>query len=180
MRRPDRVMSQSVKDQRKRATVLVVEDEPAAREALTYVLSGRDFTVMAAATGEEAIEILWQHKERIDWLFTNIDLPGAVDGWRVAEEFRFAHPLRSVVYAATRWVDEPRPGATSLFVRKPYHPAHVAAALARLRRGGAREGFGFAPPLTCVPQRNRSAAAVVDSTSECGFRAPLGRFETVR
>ena len=146
-------------DQRKRATVLVVEDEPAAREALTYFLPSQGFTVMAAATGEEAIEILWQHKERVEWLFTNIRLPGIVDGWRVAEEFRFAHPLRSVIYAASHCVDEPLPGATCLFVRKPYHPADVAAALARLRWGIARGGFGFALPAAvrsaAEPKRGR-------------------------
>jgi two-component system OmpR family response regulator len=139
--------------------VLVVEDEPAAREALTHFLPEQGFAVMTAATGEEAIEILWQHKERVEWLFTNISLPGLVDGWRVAEEFRFAHPLRSVVYAASQCLDEPLPGAASLFVRKPYHPADVAAAFAYLRRGGVREGLGFPLPRAAnsaaEPKRGR-------------------------
>ncbi len=36
----------------------------------------------------------------IDWLFADIRLPGAVDGWVVGSEFRLTHPFRPIVYAS--------------------------------------------------------------------------------
>jgi len=107
-------------DHHRRTTILIVEDEPALAGALLEGLSKRGFHVWCAMTGEEAIEILWQQKERIDWLFTNVRLSGAVNGWRVAEEFRFAHPLRAVVFANARSTDESRLAPSNLFFPKPY------------------------------------------------------------
>ena len=123
--------------QRNRTTVLVVEDEAAVRESLCRALAGAGYAVLSAATGEEAIEVLWRHKERVEWLFTNVRLPGAVDGWRVAEEFHFSHPLRPVLFAAASAVEEPRPVPESLILKKPYRPAEVVAALRRLRHAAA-------------------------------------------
>jgi CheY-like chemotaxis protein len=124
-------------DQRLPTTILIVEDEPALRESLRKALSNTGYRVLCAATGEEAIEVLWRHKERVEWLFTNVRLPGAVDGWRVAEEFHFSHPLRPVVYAAASAVEEPRPVPESMIIEKPYRPAEVVAALRRLRHAVA-------------------------------------------
>ena len=119
-------------NQHRRNTILIVEDEPALAGALLEGLSNRGFHVWSAMTGEEAVEILWQQKERIDWLFTNVRLPGAVNGWRVAEEFRFAHPLRAVIFANAPAMDESRLAPSNLFFPKPYRPADVIAALGRL------------------------------------------------
>ena len=124
-------------EQRPRTTILIVEDEPALREMLGDALSHSGYLALSAATGEEAIEILWRHKERVEWLFTNVRLPGAVDGWRVADEFRFAYPLRPVIYAASHSVEEPRPAPDDLIIGKPYRPIDVLAALRRLRHAVA-------------------------------------------
>jgi two-component system, OmpR family, response regulator len=69
----------------------------------------------------------------IDWLFTDIRLPGCIDGWRVADEFRLTHPFRPVVYATAYAPGETRPQLHgSLIFRKPYRPAEIVAAFRRL------------------------------------------------
>jgi two-component system, OmpR family, response regulator len=150
-------------EQRPRTAILIVEDEPTLRELLRDALSNNGYRVLSAATGEEAIEILWRHKERVEWLFTNVHLPGAVDGWRVADEFRFAHPLRPVIYAASHSVEEPHPAPDDLVIAKPYRSADVVAALRRLRQTVANG------PETL---RTKVPAAVIYATepkrSRCG------------
>ena len=126
-------------------TILVVEDEGAIREAVRRALADHGYTVMAARTGEEAVDLLWARGERIDWLFTDIRLPGKADGWRVAEEFRFAHPFRPVIYATASASDSERMVPGSLFVRKPYRPSEIVAAFRRLSEAPA------SPYETAVP-----------------------------
>lgn len=156
-------------DQQKQITILVVEDEAILRDTLARALGEDGYAVITAATGKEAFDILWRHKERIDWLFTDVRLPGAVDGWRIAEEFRFAHPFRPVVYATADRVDGARMVPGSIFFQKPYRPSEIVAAFKGLsdnhpagvdvngvdlvipRRGAA----GHAPGSPAEPERNR-------------------------
>jgi two-component system, OmpR family, response regulator len=116
-------------------TVLVAEADASLREPLVRALEDDGYRVVAAASGDDAIDILWRHRERIDWLFTAVRLPGAVDGWRVAEEFRFSHPLRPVVYATAQVPEAGRAVPRSLYFPTPYRALEVAAALRGLSAG---------------------------------------------
>ena len=113
-------------------TVLVVEDEVLIREVLTTDLEDAGYRVLEAETGERALSLLRIWQDKIDWLFTDIRLPGAIDGWRLAEEFRLSHPLRPVVYATAFSEEWPQQVPGSIFLRKPYRPAQVVAAFRRL------------------------------------------------
>jgi CheY-like chemotaxis protein len=113
-------------------TVLVVEDEVLIREVLTNDLEDAGYRVLEAETGERALSLLRIWQDKIDWLFTDIRLPGAIDGWRLAEEFRLSHPLRPVVYATAFSEEWPQQVPGSIFLRKPYRPAQVVAAFRRL------------------------------------------------
>ena len=116
----------------KPCTVLVVEDEVLIREILARELEDAGYAVLEAETGEQALSLLRIWQDRIDWLFTDIRLPGGIDGWRLAEEFRLSHPLRPVVYATAFSEEWPQQVPGSIFLRKPYRPAQVAAAFRRL------------------------------------------------
>ena len=113
-------------------TVLVVEDEVLIREILMNDLEDAGYQVLEAETGEKALGLLRIWQDKIDWLFTDIRLPGAIDGWRLAEEFRLSHPLRPVVYATAFSEEWPQQVPGSIFLRKPYRPAQVVAAFRRL------------------------------------------------
>ena len=116
-------------------TVLFVEDEPELRDVIAFELEHAGFRVLTAGTGEEALEILRDRPGGIDWLFTDIRLPGLIDGWRVADEFRFTYPLRPVVFATGAIRERPRDMIDSLFLRKPYRACEVVEAFGLLRDG---------------------------------------------
>jgi CheY-like chemotaxis protein len=110
--------------------VLVVEDDPLIREFAAQVLLDEGFAVIEAENGEQALEEC--SKKVADILFTDIRLPGVIDGWHIAEECRKHDPTLPVIYA-TAFSPVPRravPG--SIFLRKPYQPDQVVRAIRQL------------------------------------------------
>ena len=112
--------------------ILVVEDEELVRAMAVDAFDDAGFEVVEAATGEEAMERCAEHSA--DALFTDIRLPGKIDGWDIAEHCRAANPGLPVVYATGfNSVAERRvPG--SRFFSKPYRPDEVIAAIRDLLR----------------------------------------------
>lgn len=76
---------------RSKATVLVVEDDAITRELLAQLLLTGGFDVITAPTGERALLALCQHRDEIDWLVSEVRLPGLVCGWMLADEYRQHH-----------------------------------------------------------------------------------------
>lgn len=64
----------------KNFVVLVVEDEFIIREALADHLAHCGFDVLPACDGEEALDILQAPPCPVDLVFTDVRMPGAVDG----------------------------------------------------------------------------------------------------
>src|SRR5215211_4094807 len=75
-----------------RTPILVVEDEPITREILVRYLERTGFVTHSCSTGEEALSILRPDGAGIDWLLTDINLPGCIDGWVVGAEFHLMYP----------------------------------------------------------------------------------------
>lgn len=98
--------------------ILVVEDENDLRELVVECLEGEGWDVLSADSGEQALEHL-RTNPNIGALFTDIRLPGGIDGWSVAEEYRALHPNRPVLYA-TGYSASHTPVSGSMFFRKPY------------------------------------------------------------
>jgi two-component system, OmpR family, response regulator len=131
-RKPERLEAAMISDVSP-PTILVVEDEAIVQECLVAELEEAGYRVLSADTGEDALAIIKDRAHNIDWLFTDIRLPGCIDGWRVADEFRLTHPFRPVVYATAYAPGETRPQLHgSLVFRKPYRPAEIVAAFRRL------------------------------------------------
>ncbi len=118
----------------KPTTILVVEDEAVVRDLLVAELRDVGYRVIAVDAGEPALAILQDSKDDIDWLFTDIRLPGVIDGWRVADEFRLTHPFRPVVYATAYAPEQERQLQGSFFFRKPYRPAEIVKTILTLTR----------------------------------------------
>jgi PAS domain S-box-containing protein len=120
-------------ERRGAGTILVVEDEGPVRALLCRILEKAGYSVLAAATGEQALELEAAHPERIDLLFTDVILPG-MSGRQVADELKIRRPEVPVLYAsgynqetiAVRGVLEP--GIS--YLAKPYTSEEV---LGRLR-----------------------------------------------
>lgn len=82
--------------------ILIVDTDTAFRESLTRHLRASGFEVVTAATGESAFSLLRDWHRPISWLYTRADLPGLIDGWILADEYRDGHPDRAAVIAASR------------------------------------------------------------------------------
>jgi two-component system, response regulator PdtaR len=110
--------------------VLFVEDEFLISEWVAQALSDQGFRVQAVSTAAEALLAL--RSDRVDVLFTDINLPGGMDGAALARRARQMQPHLPVVYASAsaNMVDPAQRVPGSAFVPKPYEPAAVGRLLA--------------------------------------------------
>lgn len=69
---------------------LVVEDEWIVREVIADALRNAGWVVLEASTAEDGIGLM-RAGDRIDLLFTDIQLAGTVCGWDLAEQRRAVH-----------------------------------------------------------------------------------------
>jgi CheY-like chemotaxis protein len=109
--------------------VLVVENEPIAREILGDLLKMAGYEVLSAPTGERALWTLVHERGRIDCLFTALELPGLVDGWMLADEFRVLDAERPVVFAARTKPGKVRRPQGAAFVAHPVLPPKAVEAV---------------------------------------------------
>jgi CheY-like chemotaxis protein len=65
--------------------VLVVEDEPLIQVLATEALEDAGFEVLAAWNADEALRILERHGDEVGVLFSDVNMPGRMDGVELAE-----------------------------------------------------------------------------------------------
>ncbi len=110
--------------------VLFVEDEFLISEWVAQALSEQGFCVQAVSTAAEALMAL--RSDPVDVLFTDINLPGDMDGTALARRAREMQPHLPVVYASAsaNLLDASQRVPGSTFVPKPYEPMAVGRLLA--------------------------------------------------
>lgn len=110
-----------------RITVLVVEDEILIRMDIAMSLEEEGYIVLEASNSDEAIAILSSHSE-IRLMFTDIDMPGSMDGLKLSEAVRDRWPPVKIIIASGHrsLSDDPLP-FEGRFFRKPYDHARVIA-----------------------------------------------------
>ena len=117
-------------------SVLVVEDEVLISNLVADVLSASGFVVHEVTTADEALRYI-DFGADIDVLFTDINLPGDMDGAELAARARELRPEMPIVYASGRFkLSDIPPGFAPAVMAKPYDPADVCALLTRLTGGG--------------------------------------------
>jgi DNA-binding NtrC family response regulator len=114
------------------ATVLIVEDEPVIRLALSDHLQEANFKVFEARSTKEAIEILEAPDRIVDLVFVDVQLPGVINGLGLATWVKGKRPGIRVVL--TSGYPEKAKSAHELFenapfVQKPYDFAQVVKTL---------------------------------------------------
>lgn len=114
------------------ARILLAEDEVLVRELAFEDLSAAGFDVVAARDGDSALAILQGDRE-FDLLFTDIRMPGSVDGWQLADEARLLIPGLKTIYSTGLDDSGHDIGANDRFLQKPYR---LDALLALLRELG--------------------------------------------
>src|SRR5690349_10933997 len=70
-------------EDQKRATVLIVDDEPAIRGFLYDYLSECGFNPLTVESGDEAVRVL-EMNSAIDLVFSDVRMPGSMDGFDLA------------------------------------------------------------------------------------------------
>jgi CheY-like chemotaxis protein len=110
--------------------VLLVEDELLISEMIAEVLAEHGFQVCIVANAKEALEHL-TCGEPYDVLFTDINLPGGIDGAALARLARQLRPDLPVVYAsgAISRIEQLNAVPGSIFVPKPYDPKKLCTLL---------------------------------------------------
>lgn len=117
--------------------VLIVEDNYLLLELLTSLCERQGIRVVAASSGEAALTTLRSAGADIDWLVTDINLPGLIDGWTVAEAYRQLHPGRPVIYTSTARYGDRASVPGSLFLCKPFKLPDVIELAATMMRADA-------------------------------------------
>jgi CheY-like chemotaxis protein len=119
--------------------VLLVEDEGIIRMMTTEMLEEEGFEVVEARDGDEAVRLLDQG-EPFDVLFTDVQMPGILDGIGVAMHIRKLYPTIPVLvvsgYAAQLTARLGALNPPAVFLDKPYDMDDVVSALTRLTAKG--------------------------------------------
>jgi PAS domain S-box-containing protein len=122
-------------------TILLVEDEPQVRRLLTRVFRRAGYRVVAAADGEQALELIAeQGPELMNLLVTDIVMPG-INGGELARRVRALDPQIPILYLSGHPQDRgPLSEAPDLpsggYLTKPFEEARLLAEV-RLALEGA-------------------------------------------
>jgi CheY-like chemotaxis protein len=111
------------------ARILLVEDEMLVRELAYEDLSDAGHDVTAAGSGDEALAIL-RDNQGFEVLFTDIRMPGEIDGWQLAEEARALIPTLKIVFATGLNDDAGWRKPEDRMLAKPYRKDDLLKALA--------------------------------------------------
>lgn len=102
-------------------TVLVVEDESLIRMSIADHLQESGFEVLEARDADQALKFLTSHPE-IEIIFTDVDMPGDMDGIKLAQAVRDRWPPIRIYVTSGLWrLDRDELPDDAVFVPKPYN-----------------------------------------------------------
>jgi CheY-like chemotaxis protein len=109
--------------------VLIVEDEALVRLGAVKIIQDSGFEVIEAACADEAIRIL-ESRGDIRVVFTDIHMPGSMDGLKLAQAIRNRWPPIKIIVTSghERLTEQDLPKGVRFFA-KPYTPIQITGAL---------------------------------------------------
>ena len=111
------------------ATILVVEDDILLSLDISEALEDAGYDVIAAANADEAIKVL-ETRNDIRTIFTDINMPGSMDGLKLASAVRDRWPpVHIIVTTGMRAPHRDEMPANSMFIAKPYRSAEIIEAV---------------------------------------------------
>ncbi len=112
--------------------ILVVEDQTEVRDLAASTLRDANYIVVEAANADEALAIL-ETTTDISLLFTDIVMPGELNGIGLAQRVGRMQPALPVLFTSGYSVDlASGPIARATFLPKPYRPVQLCNQVARL------------------------------------------------
>ncbi len=118
---------------------LVVDDDFIIRMDATNILEQAGFQVLDASHGDEAFVLLKSRHPDITLLFTDVQMPGELDGFALAREVAASWPHISIVVASGHV--RPSPGSMpdkARFIAKPFSAELVHAHLHEILPDGQK------------------------------------------
>jgi DNA-binding NtrC family response regulator len=123
---------ESLETSRRLPIVLVVEDEALLRMLAVQIVEDAGFEPLEAANADDAVRIL-ETRSDIRIVFTDIDMPGSMNGMKLAAAVRGRWPPIEIIVTSGHYnvrVEElPTRG---VFFRKPYDDREIIATLQRM------------------------------------------------
>jgi CheY-like chemotaxis protein len=110
-----------------KTVILVVEDEAIIRMGAVQMLEDAGFEVVEASNAHDAVGIL-ENRNDVRAVFTDINMPGSLDGLRLARIIRDRWPpIHLLVTSGLLSPNDNDLPPGGRFIRKPYDPAQVIA-----------------------------------------------------
>lgn len=117
-----------------RPAVLVVEDEPLLRMMAVDLVEDAGFEAIEAANADEAIKIL-ECRSDIRVVFTDIDMPGSMDGLLLAAAVRDRWPPIEIILTSGHvHITEVEVPLGGVFFSKPYDHSALTRTLQAMAR----------------------------------------------
>jgi DNA-binding NtrC family response regulator len=133
-------------------TILFVEDEVLVRMPIAQYLRDCGYRVIEAANADEAMAVLMQKETIVDIVFSDIEMPGVVDGFGLAKWIREHRAGLDVLLAGTvpRAVENAKQLCEQSSLPKPYDAQILHDHIKRLlaARKAAKEFEGLLPNQT--------------------------------
>jgi PAS domain S-box-containing protein len=133
-------------------TILLVEDDPSVRKSVHSQLDSLGYRAIVAANATEALAII-DRGESFDLLFTDLIMPGSMNGRQLAEEAAKRRPGLKVLftsgYTEDSVVHHGRLTSGVLLLAKPYRKRDLARRLRQALDAGER---GLAASAAKVPE----------------------------
>ena len=114
----------------KTAMVLLVEDEAAIRMLAAEAITDAGFSVIEAEHGAAALELLKTQAMRTHAIFTDVHMPGEINGVELVEYASHTWPwLRMMVTSGCAMLGHQELPQGCRFIAKPYRLGHVVTHL---------------------------------------------------
>ncbi len=115
-----------------KAVILVVEDSVLIRMGAVDLVRSAGYEALEASNADEAIGIL-ESRTDIDLVFTDVEMPGTMDGIKLSHYIRSRWPPVKLIVASGRAIlKESHLPEGSQFFPKPYTDHAIADAMAKM------------------------------------------------
>ena len=120
-------------------TILVIEDERDLRDFVTRELRRNGYRVFEAIDGPSALQVWDEYKDQINLVFTDVIMPGGMNGREIAERLWKERPALKVIFSSGYGADtlgkDFKLDPDLNYLQKPYLPQTLAKTVRRCLDG---------------------------------------------